>query len=425
MTTGILALIIFLAIIVQIALLLFVGIYRRKQQKTSSSINESIPSPEQSVDVSTHVLEENSNNIEQAWDGFKEFIVERRVIENSEQSICSFYLLPSDKKPLPSFKPGQFLTFKLSIEDPKTHEHRNIVRCYSLSDSPNNDYYRITVKRVLSPIKQPELPSGLASNYLHDHINKGDHFLVKAPSGHFHLMENESLPLVLIGGGIGVTPMLSILNTLIENNSSREIWFFYGVRNSNEQIMKATLQVLDEDIPNLRVHICYSRPLDTDHKGVDYQHEGRVDIPLLRSTLKLQRYQFYVCGPQAMMESIVPGLEDWGVDPGDIFYESFGPATLIRQEQLNPKGIQEDNYRVSFSKSGLQVDWDPNAHSLLEFIEAQGINVDSGCRAGSCGCCQTRIDGQVEYSQQPDADIKPDHCLLCISRPKSNITLPL
>ena len=427
MTTGILALIIFLAIIIQIALLSFVGIYRRKQQKTESTINESEPLTKESNESTSQLSKENPDNIEKTWDGFKKFIVERRVIENLDQSICSFYLLPHDKKPLPHFKPGQFLTFKLSIEDPKTHEFRNVIRCYSLSDSPNNDFYRITVKRVMSPIEQPELPSGIASNFLHEHVQEGDHLMVKAPSGHFHLMENESLPLVLIGGGIGVTPMLSILNTLIETNSSREIWFFYGVRNSSEQIMKNSLQVLDKDINNLQVHICYSRPLETDHKGIDYQHEGRVDIPLLRSTLKLQRYQFYVCGPQSMMESIVPGLEDWGVQPGDIFYESFGPATLIRQEKLNANlnGIQEPDYMVSFSKSGSQVSWDPNANSLLEFVEAQGVNVDSGCRAGSCGCCQTPIDGQVEYSQQPDADVKPDHCLLCISKPKSNITLAL
>ncbi len=127
-----------------------------------------------------------------------------------------------------------------------------------------------------------------------------------------------------------------------------------------------------------------------------------------------------------MMESLVPGLEDWGVDSGDIYYESFGPATLVKYKK--PKtGSEEISTRkitVTFSKAGTAVPWDPDAGSLLEFAEAQGIEVESGCRAGSCGCCQTALEaGEVEYSQQPDADVGPGHCLLCVSTPKGDLAL--
>lgn len=127
-----------------------------------------------------------------------------------------------------------------------------------------------------------------------------------------------------------------------------------------------------------------------------------------------------------MTESIVPGLEDWGVDSKDIFYESFGPATLTQHKQSDSAQTErsEDNYLISFSQSDKQVMWDNTASSLLEFTEAQGIDVESGCRAVSC-CCQTPVAGEVEYSQEPDAEIKSDHCLLCISKPRSNITLSL
>ena len=159
---------------------------------------------------------------------------------------------------------------------------------------------------------------------------------------------------------------------------------------------------------------------------VDYQHNGIVDIPLLRATLKLMRYQFYVCGPKPMMESLVPGLEEWCVDSRDIYYESFGPATLVKHEKSKTElgSISTRKIAVTFSKTGKQALWNPDAGSLLEFAETQGIEVESGCRAGSCGCCQTRIEnGEVEYSQQPDADVTPGNCLLCISTPKGDITL--
>ena len=108
--------------------------------------------------------------------------------------------------------------------------------------------------------------------------------------------------------------------------------------------------------------------------------------------------------------------------PGDIHYESFGPASLAKREA--PRITVGGTIQVRFSKSGKVVAWARNAGSLLELAEANGIAVESGCRAGSCGCCQTRLEaGEVEYSQQPDADLEPGHCLLCITAPKSDLTL--
>jgi len=220
--------------------------------------------------------------------------------------------------------------------------------------------------------------------------------------------------------------MLSMINTLLQDGSARELWLYYGVRDGNEQIMQQHLKALAAAHANFHLHLCYSKPLASEVEGVDYQHRGRVDIPLLRATLKLMRYQFYVCGPKAMMESLVPGLEDWGVDTRDIHYESFGPATLVRHAQSAsaPGATQGQPVTITFSHSGRRVAWNPAAGSLLAFAEEQGIAVESGCRAGSCGSCQTALEaGEVEYSQQPDADIEPGHCLLCISAPKTDLTL--
>ena len=426
MAIEMMALIIAAVLLLQVSVVVLVGIYRRKHQyreidaqarepQILSGSQEFVPS---SADVPSAPTA--------SWEGFREFLVQRREIEDGNISICSFYLVPIDGQPLPSFRPGQFLTFRLQIEDPVTHQPKTVVRCYSLSDRPQSDCYRVSIKRVPAPADQPEVPPGISSNFFHDHVQKGSKLLVKVPSGHFHLMEDEPLPVVLIGGGIGITPMLSMLNTLLENGSTREVWLYYGVRNGAEQIMKEHLQSLAKVHANFHLHLCYSKPIDNEVEGVDYQHKGRVDIPLLHATLKLMRYQFYVCGPKPMMESLVPGLEELGVDTKDIYYESFGPAMLVKHEKpkTKPEGTSAQAITVTFSKSGTHVPWNPDAESLLELAETQGIDVESGCRAGSCGCCQTGIEtGEVEYSQQPDADVDPGHCLLCISTPKDDITL--
>lgn len=423
MTTGTLALIIFSAILAQVAIVMLLGLYRRRRQY--QNIDKGIQNNVEDTSITkspTHSPAETVTS-DLVWEGFKEFIVKRRKTEDDNNAICSFYLVPSDGKTLPSFRPGQFLTFKLQIEDPKTHELKSVVRCYSLSDSPRTDYFRVSIKRAPAPANQPDIPAGVSSNFFHDHIHEGDKLLVKAPSGHFHLVEDEPLPIVLIGGGIGITPMLSILNTVLESGIKREIWLYYGVSNGDEHIMKEHLQKLASTHANFHLHVCYSTANEKDNEGTDYQHSSRVTIPLLRATLKLMRYQFYVCGPKPLMESLVPGLEDWGVESGDIYYESFGPASLIKHEKV----AATDNAQaitVTFSRSGKSIPWDSNADSLLEFAEANNIDVDSGCRAGSCGSCQTAMSaGEVDYNQEPDADIESGHCLLCISKPKNNITL--
>ena len=229
---------------------------------------------------------------------------------------------------------------------------------------------------------------------------------------------------MLIGGGIGITPMLSILNSVLERGVGREVWLYYGVRNGSEHVMKWHLRALADRHDNFHLHVCYSAPGESDAEGVDYDHHGRVDLPLLRNTLRLARYQFYVCGPKPMMESLVPALEQWGVDSGDIHYESFGPATLIKREKPALIAGSTQPVSITFNRSGKSLAWDPAADSLLEFAEASGIDVDSGCRAGSCGSCQTALTaGEVDYGQQPDADVEPGHCLLCIATPNCDLVL--
>lgn len=418
MTTGTLALIILIAILAQAGVAALIALRRRRRQFRKLEGRSSESSAHSAAPAS---MPPTSST--EAWTGFREFSVQRREFEDRGRSVCSFYLVPCNGEPLPPFKPGQFLTFRLAVRNLAKAEPNSVVRCYSLSDAPRSDYYRISIKRVPPPPGHPDLPPGVSSGFFHDHVREGDRLMVKAPSGHFHLVEDEPLPIVLIAGGIGITPMLSILNTVLERGTEREIWLYYGVQNGREHVMKEHLQTLAGRHDNFHLHVCYSAPDESDIEGTDYDHPGRVDVPLLRNTLKLARYQFYVCGPKPMMESLVPALEQWGVDSGDIHYESFGPATLVKREKP-ARTASATPISLTFSRSGKTLSWDPSADSLLEFAEANAIEVESGCRAGSCGTCQTVLTaGEVNYSQQPDADIEPGHCLLCIATPKCDLVL--
>ncbi|MEJ2592645.1 MAG: 2Fe-2S iron-sulfur cluster-binding protein [Candidatus Thiodiazotropha sp.] len=406
MTTGILALIILAALLLQGLLALLMGVIRRRGQYPGMDV----PSSRTPADAT-------------AWEGYREFIVVQRRYEDDAHSICSFRLAPADGRPLPDFRPGQFLTFKLDVEGAGTQ-----IRCYSLSDRPHSDHYRISVQRVTAPVQRPDLPPGRVSNHFHAHVKVGSHLMLKAPSGHFHLIEEPPQPVVLIAGGIGITPMMSMLNALLEPGGGREVWLYYGVGDGSELIMGEHLRSLARTHAGFHLHLCFSRPRANDTEGVDFHHRGRVDLPLLRDTLMLGHYQFYVCGPRAMMESLVPGLQTLGVAAGDIHYESFGPASLGRARQAGGAGQPAGGAlpTVTFSRSGRRVAWDAGAASILEFAEAQGVEVNSGCRAGSCGSCQTAIEkGEVEYSQTPDAEVAPGHCLLCISVPAGDLTLAL
>ncbi len=363
------------------------------------------------------------------WNGWRKFEVAKRQLEPGD--ICSFYLVPHDHKPIPGFNPGQYLTFNLNIPG----DSKPTVRCYSLSDGPRDDYYRVSIKRVPPPRDKPDVPPGKGSNFFHDHIQEGEIIDVKAPGGHFFLDINTDHPIVLIGGGIGITPVLSMLNALVYNPESgnydkpltREVYFVLGVRSSKDHPMKEHVEMLDKMHDRLHVHVCYSRPGDDDKEGVDYQHAGRVNLDLFKKILPSNNFQYYMCGPPPFMEAIVPALEEWGVPEKHIHYEAFGPATVKKVKKEAPKeegAPAADGFEVEFAKSGKKCKWTPDDGPLLDFAEENDIAIDFGCRAGGCGTCIVAIkSGDVHYETPPTSEPEDGSCLACIAEPKSNLSL--
>lgn len=361
-----------------------------------------------------------------AWVGYRSFRVARKVIEDGDGSICSFHLAPEDGEPLPAFLPGQYLTFRLELTGAAGSDQ--VVRCYSLSDSPNGRSYRVSIKRVPAPSGSAHA-AGRSSNHFHDRVVPGTTLQVRAPSGHFHLDRGDA-PVVLVGGGIGITPLLSMLNWCLAEQPGREIWLFYGVRNGREMVMADHLTALAAKYANFRLRRCYSAPLPDDLPGRDFDYRGRIDVALFRMELPLRPYHFYICGPTPMLETLVPALEQWGVPDQRIHFEAFGPASIKRRaapataDPAAADGATGDEIAVTFAQAGKRFSWRPGGGSLLEAAEANGVSVNSGCRAGGCGSCQTTIrSGEVRYLQTPDFDPEPGTCLLCVCAPKTSVVL--
>lgn len=356
----------------------------------------------------------------QAWSGHRKFRLEGKVLE--AESVCSFYLAPHDGRPLPPFLPGQYLTFRLSIPG----QAREVTRCYSLSDSPDHsDYYRVTIKRLPPPPGAPAASPGLSSSHFHDHLQVGDFLDVKAPAGHFHLNVEHRGPVVLIGGGIGVTPVLSMLNYIATAPGNREAWFFYCVRNGREHVMKEYLRELAAQHQNIHVVVCYSDPLPGDRSGVDYDYAERVSVELFKRVLKVTNFDFYICGPPPMMETLTRDLGAWGVPDDRVHFEAFGPASVKKVSQAaQAAAVDAPSFELNFTRSAKKLVWTPGAGSLLEFAEANGIHIESGCRAGNCGTCATAVrDGQFGYLSTPGAQVETGSCLACISVPKTALSV--
>lgn len=358
------------------------------------------------------------------WSGLRKFRVNRKVMEGG--GICSFYLVPHDGKKLPPFEPGQYLTFSLQIPD----QNKAVVRCYSLSDSPfrAEQYYRVSIKQQPPPRDNPEAPPGLSSTFFHENLEVGDILDTRAPGGNFFLDQSKHTPVVLIGGGVGLTPVLSMLTAIVDSRSKREVWFFYGLRSGADHIMREQLEQIEAQHENIHLHVCYSNPRDEDQADRDYQHSGHVSVEMFKTVLPSNNFDFYICGPPPMMESLVRDLDAWGVPEDSVHFEAFGPASVARKappaaaegsEAPTVSGIS-----VEFARSGKTLEWSPSDGSLLEFAEAQGIGIDSGCRAGSCGTCKTAVrTGQVDYLDEPSATMESGSCLPCIAIPKSPISI--
>ncbi len=257
------------------------------------------------------------------WIGNRTFYVDSKIKESDV--ITSFYLKPEDGGPLPPYEAGQYLTIQADIPGEK-YKH---MRHYSLSDAPNKDYYRISVKREDA---HDDVPPGLVSGFLHQDISEGDTLQTAAPAGDFTIKTADK-PVVLLSGGVGITPMMSMLNTLMETQPEREVIFIHAAQNSKVHAMKDHVDRLTKEHPGLTSYVCYNNPTPEDEANKRYDKDGFVSLSWLKKILSDNQKDFYFCGPMPFLKMINTALKEWDVPAENRHYELFSPMSTIEEEE--------------------------------------------------------------------------------------------
>jgi ferredoxin-NADP reductase/predicted pyridoxine 5'-phosphate oxidase superfamily flavin-nucleotide-binding protein len=325
--------------------------------------------------------------------------------------IRSFHLEPADGDGLIAHVAGQHLPIRVAAGP----NGEAVQRTYTISTAPSDDGYRISVKR-----------EGLVSTYLHDSLAVGAVIEAHAPQGAFTLDAQERRPVVLIAGGVGVTPMLSMLRHIVYEGLRirriRPTYFFQAARTFGERAFDREVDKLAAAAKGaVRVVRALKEPASPDAKGAD--HIGHVDMSLLKRILPFDDHDFYLCGPPAFMQAIYDGLRGLSVLDARIHAEAFGPASLTRKPDRDapaiPLGIPASSPTpVAFAASGKEARWKPGAGSLLDFAEERGLAPAYSCRLGNCGSCRTKIiEGAVAYESAPSFRPDEGEALICCATP--------
>ena len=352
-----------------------------------------------------------------AWPGFRQMRVAN--INKESDSVTSFILGPIDGQPLPVFQAGQFVVLRLLVGPGKSP----VLRSYSLSDLPAADHFRISVKNE---------SNGIGSSFLCNRARKGDLLDVSAPRGSFILRPSQS-PVVLLSAGVGVTPVMSMLHSLVAERSQREIWWVYGTRNGVDHPFAEESRSLLKQLSRGRKYIVYSRPAAIDQVGADFDAPGHIDTALLERIGVSKGSDFYLCGPSSFLQNMRDGLRTWGVLAENVHTEIFGSLEAITPGMAQvvhtphpPQGPPGSGPAVSFARSGITAAWDPKFGSLLELAEACDVPVRWSCRTGVCHTCMTGlIGGLVVYNPEPPERPAPGNVLVCCSQPNAGVTLDL
>jgi ferredoxin-NADP reductase len=354
------------------------------------------------------------------WASYRKFVIDQIVPESALAK--SIYLRAADGLPLAPYLPGQHLPLRLTIPGVSEPVHR----FYTLSDSfHGQDRYRLTIKKESPPADKPHLPGGLGSGYFNDVARVGDVVEAKSPNGNFYLDVKSEHPVVFIAGGIGVTPLLAMVNAVVRHQPTRPVWFFFALRGRQDHVFREHLSQIAQGHSNIRLFVTYDRVEPGDVLDVDYHKEGRVDTALLSSRLPTLELEYYICGPAPMMQSLIGGLREAGVGGERIKTESFGPASYQEKlGQTEPQSKTVDAQTVTFQRSKKTIPWNPKARSLWHFADQNQVEISSGCLYGDCGTCTTRLlSGQVAYAHATAASIDAGACLPCSCKPVTSIVI--
>ena len=322
------------------------------------------------------------------------------AIYKETPSVKTFRLQDPDGGIIPfAFLPGQFLTYSAEIDG------KTVRRSYTIASSAaQTAYVETTIKRE---------DGGVFSDYMHDKVKEGDILDVMAPSGNFTFTGREADSVVLIGGGVGITPLMAAIRYLFDIAWPGQIHLVYGAQSTEQFIFRDELEYLQRRMNNLHVVATMARAAGTSWMG----SEGQITADFMKRAIPdLAQRRVHLCGPPRMMEALRKTLGELGVPSEQIKTEAFGPArgavpppgmTVVEKR---PSGNGADHEgataigpataSIRFAKSGKVVPLPPDK-SVLEVAESIGVPIDYSCRSGICGLCKTHLlEGSVTMEVQ-------------------------
>ncbi len=336
---------------------------------------------------------------------------------NDESSVIrSFHLTPADGYAVPPFLAGQHLPIRL-----KTAAGEELHRTYTISHAPSDEGLRLSVKR-----------EGAASSHLHDHVREGDVIEALGPRGQFTIDASLRRPAVLIGAGVGITPMVAFARHLVtEGFRHRRTRPLHLIQVARDGSVRAFGNELGELVQRAKGAMKLHVVLSSGDGAPDGTHQGPLSIDLLKTLLPFDDHEFFLCGPSGFMQALYDGLRDLGVRDERIQAEAFGPSSLKRRPDGTaalppPPAPAAQQATVSFTRTGEVAEWTPARGTLLEFAEGKGLNPPFSCRAGHCGSCATRMTaGAVTYAEPTAWRPGEGEVLLCCAVPAAGGDSPI
>lgn len=329
---------------------------------------------------------------ERGWPGWRAFRV--AAVEPEAADTVTVRLRAVDGGLLPDYLPGQHLPIRVRLPDGTV-----AARHYSLSAAasvPARTEYRISVRSM-----------GRVSRHIVHGLRDGDTVEAQRPGGLFALPVAPRFPVVMVAGGIGVTPFVAFLETLHRTGAATEALLLYGVRDRRGHAFADRLAELEAALPGLRVVTRYSREAG--------QAPERVSAALVPQDLIDRRARFYLCGPDAMMAEVAAGLIGRGVFPFDIFSERFQAAAVGDAADPGP-------HRIELRRSGRTLEWTAAMGTVLDAAERAGVALPAGCRTGQCESCAVPVlAGSVAHLSE--VVVEDGHCLTCQAVPRSALVL--
>ena len=364
-----------------------------------------------------------STKARQQWKG------ELRIgaIFQETHDIKTFRLVAQDGGPLPfEYQPGQFLNVHLTIDG------KRVNRSYTLASSPTRGFScELTIKRE---------PLGIASCHMHDHQQVGNILKVSGPAGKFVFTGSDASAVLLIAGGVGITPVMSILRYLTDSVWSGDIYFLIVAKTDQDLIFREEILALERRFP--RLHVCVTLTRSEENRTWSGER-GRTSANLLQQFVPdLVHVPVYLCGPNEMMEATRTLLREVGVADSLVHTEAFsGKKSAIEPAAEVPPPINVNVARpatpatqikanaassIRFVRSQIQTAISSET-TILEAAEAVGVQLAYECRSGICGQCKMSLtEGRVQMDCEDAlsaSEKAAGFVLACQARPLSNLVV--